>query len=88
MNNIKQFILKYFTHQPITFEEVANFLVVYCESINHRIPNTQELNVIYQALQLGVFNLDLPIRKYIATADFQIILILDKQNRIISAFFE
>ena len=88
MNNIKQFILKYFTHQPITFEEVANFLVVYCKSINHRIPNAPELNVIYQALQLGVLNLDLPIRKYIATADFQIILIQDKQNRIISAYFE
>ncbi len=88
MNNIKQFILKYFTHQPVTFEEVANFLVVYCKSINHRIPNAQELNVIYQALQLGVLNLDFPIRKYIATADFQIILIQDKQNRIISAYFE
>lgn len=88
MNDIKQFILKYFAHQPVTFEEVANFLVMYCESINHRVPNAQELNVIYQALGLGLLNLDYPIRKYIATADFQIILIQDKQNRIISAYFE
>lgn len=81
---LKNQIIQIIKTKSVNQQELPSMIVDYCEIMNHRLPNSIELQGIISLLQNGFFNIDTMINNCIQKLDIHISEVIDKNgNRII-----
>lgn len=60
---MKEIIVKYFKQQPLTDNEIIEFIDWYLKNIEQIIPSSNELQGILLFIKQGIFNIDEPMKR-------------------------
>lgn len=83
-NEYKSEIINIYKTKSINSSKLPEMIIFYCELMNHKIPNSQELITIINLIQNGMFQIDSMLNNSIIKLDIKVTEVIDKNgNRII-----
>ena len=83
---MKNFINKVINNNQINLEELNTFIVDYCKLMDNKIPTQQELLMITELIQSGMFNLLFAVKNAAVKLNIQINTLYDKHGNLIKMF--
>lgn len=83
---MKEFINKIVNNQQININELNTFIVDYCKLMDNKLPNSEELSLILQMIQMGAFNLNYSVKIAAIKLNIPLTILYDKQGQQIKMF--
>ena len=83
---MKDLINKIFSNQSVTSGEITNFIYEYCEVMEAKKPDANEIQAIMQLIQARMFDLNYAIDMYTRKKDLTIYSIYNKNNVLIKKY--
>ena len=77
---MKEFINKIFANQPVTIEEMSNFIVEYSELCGVKDTTTNHIQIAIQMIQMGMFDLMYACKNCAGKLGLQVVEMKDKNG--------
>jgi hypothetical protein len=84
---METFIKKFLITKNISSIEFSNFIKKYCKANNKSEPTNEQLSVILQLFQMGIFDLQYVIDRAIELSKIKITILYDKNGNILKYIF-
>lgn len=85
---MKEVVLKFYNNQPITDQELVDFLVWFLENVEKKAFHSQEVIQIAQLVKQGIFQIHEAMERSTSILGLQLYKVFNKQGQLISIRLE
>jgi predicted nucleic-acid-binding Zn-ribbon protein len=80
---MKTFITNYLKQKPISKIELNKFIIEYCKLCGKKEPDANEIGLISNGIQIGLFDLKYMVNNAIELTKFPLTILFDKNGNFI-----